>query len=144
MTATETVTFEWSREHGDCYDCGRPAAFTDGTGIYCAVCAINHAVDGDPIQRIDSESVYVTTLTEKTTDVTIHLVNRVWECECGSQSFRYEESHPSTRELETNAEDGLTFFSTFDWYEGDDSPGVVCDVCNGHVRVPPECTVDFV
>lgn len=62
----ETVVFHWSRKHGDCYDCGRPAAFLvpDAYGIgrpiedhhkRCAVCAANDAVDGERVVRIAPE-----------------------------------------------------------------------------------------
>lgn len=54
------VTFEWSADHGRCYDCGLPAAFLDvdcyGPGRHekhCAVCAANHAADGSTIRRIE-------------------------------------------------------------------------------------------
>lgn len=53
---TEVIVFHWSRHHGDCYDCGRPAAFTsvqvDGPK-HCAVCAANAAAAGEEIMRIE-------------------------------------------------------------------------------------------
>jgi len=62
MAETEEIIFHWSREHGDCYDCGRPAAFraVDCYGrarheILCSVCAANWAADGQIIERIDQE-----------------------------------------------------------------------------------------
>lgn len=58
---TEAVVFHWSRKFGDCYGCGRPAAFYLGGyggpqehNRYCAVCAANHAVDGERVLRINS------------------------------------------------------------------------------------------
>lgn len=54
------VLFHWSTEHGDCYDCGLPAAFyrdggTEAHHKVCAVCAANDAVNGSEIARIDGE-----------------------------------------------------------------------------------------
>jgi hypothetical protein len=71
-TPVETVTFYWSREHGDCAECALPAAFclTDSSGIRdtddltgelrpeslrCAICAANNAADGEFIARIVEE-----------------------------------------------------------------------------------------
>lgn len=58
--STETVTFTWSRDHGDCEDCGLPAAFWNVHAYgpwkhqrLCAVCAANAAADGGCIQRIE-------------------------------------------------------------------------------------------
>lgn len=59
-----TVTFEWSNEHGECYECGRPAAFLvgdrresfDTADLRCAVCAANAAVDGETIIRVEGDS----------------------------------------------------------------------------------------
>lgn len=60
------VTFVWDDTYGNCYDCGRPAAFLSdsynnwmfGINILpherrCAVCAANDACDGVEIMRID-------------------------------------------------------------------------------------------
>lgn len=64
-----TVIQEWDDEHGDCYVCGAPAAFLapdlyrreDGSNadrpvneanIFCAVCAVQHACDGERIMRL--------------------------------------------------------------------------------------------
>lgn len=63
------VTFKWSTEYGECYECGLPAAFYT-TDAYdrpdeppkplgdehkrCAVCAANDASTGLTIIRIDS------------------------------------------------------------------------------------------
>ena len=60
----QAFTFLWSRNHGDCYDCGRPAAFraTEAYGrqiegpILCAVCAANYAADGELIERLAPEA----------------------------------------------------------------------------------------
>lgn len=50
---------------------------------------------------------------------------------CGSTEFRYEESHPCERGMaENHGEDGLVFYSEFEWYDGDDDPGVVCTSCD--------------
>jgi hypothetical protein len=58
---TETIVFHWSRRHGDCLDCGRPAAFvsTDAYGPdstdhpkLCSVCAATHAADGEMVAWI--------------------------------------------------------------------------------------------
>ena len=61
---TETIIFHWSRKHGDCLDCGNPAAFraTEAYGrkiegpILCAVCAANYAADGELIERLAPEA----------------------------------------------------------------------------------------
>lgn len=62
-----TVTFEWSDEHGECYDCGLPAAYYlygrtrkpgvvyEPADIRCSVCAANLAADGETIRRIDEK-----------------------------------------------------------------------------------------
>lgn len=52
------VVFQWSAKHGDCEDCGLPAAFTSvSTPLrnLCAVCAANEAADGGEIMRIEEE-----------------------------------------------------------------------------------------
>jgi hypothetical protein len=59
----ETVTFRWSTIYGKCLDCGLPAAFgidrtprkswDDDVHKLCAVCAANHAVDGESVFRLD-------------------------------------------------------------------------------------------
>lgn len=51
------VVFQWSTAHGDCEDCGLPAAFLsarygDHSGQLCVVCAANDAVDGMTITRM--------------------------------------------------------------------------------------------
>lgn len=38
MTPTETITFQWHRKHGDCTDCGRPAAYVLYRQRLCSVC----------------------------------------------------------------------------------------------------------
>jgi hypothetical protein len=54
------VEFYWSDAFGECYDCGRPAAFvssehnSDPENKRCAVCAANDASGGATIQRIDA------------------------------------------------------------------------------------------
>jgi DNA-directed RNA polymerase subunit RPC12/RpoP len=73
---TETVIYHWSREHGDCFDCGKPAAFvltSNAEYIVCAVCAATHAADGEPIMRIEDAVHRVYLLT--------------WEGEGGSGFF---------------------------------------------------------
>ena len=63
VPALEIVVFQWSRQDGDCEDCGLPAAFLQpaynaGGGLLvpehrlCAVCAANAAADGETIERI--------------------------------------------------------------------------------------------
>lgn len=61
MMALRTVTFQWDDRLGDCYECGRPAAFfatykgdipTPET-IRCSLCAANNAADGENIARIE-------------------------------------------------------------------------------------------
>lgn len=54
-----TGLFAWNTEHGYCYECGLPAAFTvsppeavEDHHRRCAVCAANAAVDGETISRI--------------------------------------------------------------------------------------------
>lgn len=63
--AIVTVTFHWDDSHGECYDCGNPAAFLvpdaygprpiDDTHKRCAVCAANDAVSGERVTRISGE-----------------------------------------------------------------------------------------
>ena len=55
----EEIIFHWARDHGDCADCGLPAAFQslncygpDRHRSLCAVCAANEAVDGGNIGRL--------------------------------------------------------------------------------------------
>lgn len=58
---TNTYVFFWSRNHGDCYECGRPAAFKllgysgtdESSWLRCAVCAANAAAEGETIARIE-------------------------------------------------------------------------------------------
>jgi hypothetical protein len=63
---------------------------------------------------------------------------------CGSESLRYEESHPSWREMHTNEAGLLVFYSHFEWGDGDDDPGVICDDCYSRVEVPEEVEVSFI
>lgn len=64
----ELVIFHWNADHGECYDCGLPAAFkadlyrtpkrTDERDVWenqCAVCAANAAANGHTIVRIHEE-----------------------------------------------------------------------------------------
>lgn len=69
---------------------------------------------------------------------------RHWECSsCGSDEFQYDESHPSSRSMDENDESGLTFDGNFEWFDGDDSPGVVCASCDSTLDVPAECEINF-
>jgi hypothetical protein len=66
---TEPIVHFWSRKHGNCYECGNPAAFwvpmkevdaDNPTNVAdeekrCAVCAANAAVDGEHVVRIERE-----------------------------------------------------------------------------------------
>lgn len=61
MMTLRTVTFQWDDRLGDCYDCGRPAAFfltykgdtpTPET-IRCSLCAANDAALGETIAFIE-------------------------------------------------------------------------------------------
>ncbi len=63
---------------------------------------------------------------------------------CGSECFRYEESHPSWREMHANEAGRLVFYSHFEWDDGDDDPGVICDDCYSRVEVPEEVKVSFI
>lgn len=54
------VVFQWSAKHGECLECGLPAAFRTAApdGVHspdylCAVCAANRAADGERIERIE-------------------------------------------------------------------------------------------
>lgn len=59
----EIVVLQWSRKHGECQECGLPAAFRtlnaappgrpDTSRNLCAVCAANFAADGETIMRIE-------------------------------------------------------------------------------------------
>lgn len=57
---TEIIIFQWSRNNGDCYNCGLPAQFHlenfwgPKESKRCAICAANDAVDGEKIYRIGS------------------------------------------------------------------------------------------
>jgi hypothetical protein len=63
-------------------------------------------------------------------------------CSCGSADFTYEESHPSTRRMARNADGALVFYSDFEWFDGDDTPGVECS--NGHhPAVPANVEIDW-
>lgn len=50
-----TITFTWSDEHGKCYCCGKPAAYTSNDhntspeNLRCAVCAAYDASHGSAI-----------------------------------------------------------------------------------------------
>lgn len=57
------VEFNWSTRHGECEECGLPAAFhvinAYGVGKHmkvCAVCAANAASEGSTVRRIESLS----------------------------------------------------------------------------------------
>jgi len=52
----EIVVFQWSRNHGDCEDCGLPAAFAGESRKMCAVCAAHAAAEGETITRIEPGS----------------------------------------------------------------------------------------
>ena len=54
------VTFDWDDRHGECHDCGLPAAYLllngFGPGEHvrtCCVCAADYAADGCSIRRIE-------------------------------------------------------------------------------------------
>lgn len=68
----------------------------------------------------------------------------VLTCQCGSTEFRYDESHPSTRRLHANKDGVVAFISDFEWFDGDDDPGVVCARCEAEIQLPEEVTVDFI
>lgn len=58
-----SIVFQWSDRHGECYECGAPAAFwlpprgpigePRDHEKRCAVCAANAAVDEERVLRID-------------------------------------------------------------------------------------------
>jgi hypothetical protein len=64
------------------------------------------------------------------------------ECSCGSTDFTYEESHPSSRSLASNGDGTLAFYGDFEWFDGDDTPGVECG--NGHHPDTGDVTIDYV
>lgn len=64
-------------------------------------------------------------------------------CECGAKTFTYEESVPVGRTMAGNDNGRLTFWSDFNWYDGDDEPGVVCTACEEPVQVPSEIELDW-
>ena len=58
------VEFDWSDEHGDCFDCGLPAAYRiprfthntmPDTDIFCSICAAGYASRGFEIRRLFPE-----------------------------------------------------------------------------------------
>lgn len=55
---------------------------------------------------------------------------------CGSKTFRYDEDHPSSRRMESNEDGVLAFWGHFEWFDGDDDPGVVCDACDTPAILP--------
>jgi hypothetical protein len=44
MEELETIVFRWTRNHGDCYDCGKPAAFQTNLKIRLCVCVLPTAL----------------------------------------------------------------------------------------------------
>lgn len=71
---------------------------------------------------------------------------------CRGESFRYDESHPSSRTqdeertstIDTTGKPVLAFNSHFEWYDGDDDPGIVCDGCEAHLTYDESMmSVDF-
>lgn len=61
--------------------------------------------------------------------------------ECGAKEFKYEEGHPSERTMRRNEDGCLVFWGDFEWFDGDDDPGVVC--ANGHHIDASAIDVDF-
>jgi len=60
------VTFDWSDEFGECYECGRPAAYdveeprlTDAARKRCSVCAALAASEGTPIRWLFAGEGYL-------------------------------------------------------------------------------------
>lgn len=56
------VVFQWAMTHGECDECGLPAAFTTVTvpgRNLCAVCAASAAADGEEIMRLEDDLVEV-------------------------------------------------------------------------------------
>lgn len=58
----EIAVFQWSREYGECWDCGLPAAYAAGSPPerdsiperrLCCVCAAEAAAGGETIDRLD-------------------------------------------------------------------------------------------
>lgn len=69
IPGAKVIVFQWNTDHGECYECGRPAAFmvVDAAAprqydpsypynLRCALCAANNAADGETIRRIREEA----------------------------------------------------------------------------------------
>ncbi len=46
--------------------------------------------------------------------------------------------------MHANEAGRLVFYSHFEWGDGDDDPGVICDDCYSRVEVPEEVEVSFI
>lgn len=55
---------------------------------------------------------------------------------CDGTAFSFEESHPCTRSMASNAGRGITFHGDFEWFDGDDTPGVQCSDCGAIMDAP--------
>ena len=75
---------------------------------------------------------------------TAMLVNGVLTCaDCRSTEFKYKESHPSEREQISNCHNTLTFRGDFEWFDGDDDPGVVCARCDAEIGQPTGVEIEY-
>ncbi len=71
------------------------------------------------------------------------VLSQLWTCECGSNSFHYEENYSTWRSVVRNEPEGITLSGDFDWGDGDDDPGLVCDGCGAAMKIPAECEMDY-
>jgi hypothetical protein len=67
--------------------------------------------------------------------------------DCGSTTFRVDEDYGTTRTMAGNEADGeggvLAFNGDFEWYEGDNDPGEICDGCEAPIDLPEGWEIDY-
>jgi len=87
----------------------------------------------DPYCREIERELIEEAASQQPTNAASRLVDGITTCECGSTSFRFEESYLVERAQLHNAEQQLTFHGDF----------VVCVGCSRIVSVPEGVEVDF-
>lgn len=138
---TEVIEFRWSREHGDCYGCGLPAAFTSSDAkmspenLRCAVCAANDAADGCRIRRVDADPEPMI----ETDDAGLLTCPS-----CGGHAFKENGSHPCDWSFYDQDAEGkaLVLSGDFEWYDGE-TDGFECEGCGFVGNLPDDWTTDY-